>query len=121
MMIILILVLVRIPVTGATPPDAVSLNLPFRIQLDYLRPSTCHFIEGIDLISADSENNIFTFTLVASLVDRDDCADLSDDARQIPFEFVATAGGVYTFRFFQGTVDGEDQFLEVEIPIAVGG
>lgn len=107
---------VRLGVESAEVPESVTVNTPLQISLTFLRPSTCHFVEGFEPLGEDLANNTFTFALVASFIEQSTCQDLVAEESQALFDFIPSTTGLLTFRFWQGVDEnGEDEFLTLEL------
>jgi len=95
-----------------------TVNIPFEIPLTYSRPSDCHFTEGFVMLNENLEDNIFVFTLTATIIEGDDCEDLVLEKTQISLPFVAKKAGNYTFLFWQGKDENNlDEFTSIEVTI----
>lgn len=111
---------VRLSVESAEAPESVFINVPFEIQVNYLRPTDCHFVEGFELLSVDESINTFTYALIGSFIDQNACQVPESNELQIGLDFVISIPGSYIFRFWQGTDDeGQDQFLTLQIPVGL--
>ncbi len=109
---------VRLAVETATPPESGTVNNRLQIPLTYFRPTSCHFVEGFEIIDEDRVKNIFTFTLVASFIEQNNCQELASEEQPVLFDFFPITTDTYIFRFWQGTdANGNDQYLTVEVPV----
>ncbi|WP_224484280.1 hypothetical protein [Robertkochia aurantiaca] len=103
-------------VTAAEFPESFELGEVYRIQVDYLRPTDCHFFEGFDFsVNAQTERTIIAVGLVEN---REDCEVLSNEELTQFFDFEVRFTGTYTFRFFTGkNSNGENEYLVYEVPV----
>ncbi|MDO1502245.1 hypothetical protein Q2T40_19090 [Winogradskyella maritima] len=94
-------------------PDEFMLGETYEISMDYTRPNGCYefsdFIYQVDF-------NERTVAVVDAVFTDVNCTQATVQAT-VSFDFRVTSSEDYVFRFYQGQVDGEDQYLVVEVPV----
>ncbi|TRZ45985.1 hypothetical protein [Robertkochia solimangrovi] len=101
---------------SAELPESFDYGQVYRINVDMLRPSDCHYFEGFDYNHTDK--TVRTIYPIASVIERNDCNDLEDSEMTQYFDFEVRFTDTYTFRFYTGTNEaGEDEFIEYEVPV----
>ncbi|MBS9461200.1 hypothetical protein KIM67_02165 [Flagellimonas sp. 389] len=103
-------------VLEANVPESFELNRTYDIEVTYLRPDSCTFFEGYDVVkTAQTERNIAMIGTV--LTDETACAQAVEEVEAI-FRFNVIFTGEYTFRFYAGTNDNDEAvYLEYIIPV----
>lgn len=106
---------VILPVEDAFVPTEFERNETYDINLDYLRPTSCH---GFKDIYYKSESNERTVAVIANYFQgNNNCTEI-DSLTETSFRFKATTEDLYIFKFWQGTDEnGEDQYMIVEVPV----
>lgn len=99
-----------LPVESATLPDEFLLGHTYEITLTYIRPSTCY---GFNNIYYLKEANERTIAIVAYLVSGNNNCETLNEETETSFNFKATNGGSYIFKFWQG----ENNYMIVEVPV----
>ena len=97
-------------------PESFDLDETYVISFNYIIPDGCTYYEGIDVV----KNEITTRKVVAVGAQRTDQIECTEIIREEvgSFNFVVLYNQPYLFRFYQGEdVNGEQQFLEVEVPV----
>ena len=97
-------------------PESFDLNETYVISFNYIIPDGCTYYEGVDVV----KDEITTRKVVAVGSQRTDQAECTAVIREevASFNFVVLHNQPYLFRFYQGEdVNGEQQFLEVEVPV----
>ena len=95
-------------------PESFDLNETDEIMVTYSVPDGCTYYEGFDVVKED----ITTRKVVVVGAQRTDI-DCTQVVREedSSFSFVVIHNQPYLFRFYQGeNADGEQQYLEVEVP-----
>ncbi len=104
-----------LPVESVDIPNEFTMGETYPITVSYLRPSTCHTFKEFYYLK---ENNERTVAPINYVFERNNCEDLQDELVEATFNFIVTSNGSYIFKFWQGEdTDGEDQFLEIEVPV----
>lgn len=102
-----------VPVESAILPEEFVLGEIHLIELTYLRPSTCHAYNNIYYVTDSNER---TVAVVTKVFDRNNCEEISTEL-EASFNFKPTELGSYIFKFWQGTIDDEDLYLIIEVPV----
>ncbi len=106
---------VFLPVESIEIPNEFELGKTYPITVNYLRPSTCHTFKEFSYFSKNNERTIAPINYV---FEKGDCKTLQEELVEAKFNFIVTSNGSYIFKFWQGKdTDGEDQFLEIEVPV----
>ncbi|WP_299533809.1 hypothetical protein [Ulvibacterium sp.] len=101
-------------ITSAELPESFNLNETYEIKVTYVRPDGCTFFEGFDLAKPDvTVRNVVAIGSVRT----DQTCTAAVEEEEATFIFVVLFDEPYTFRFWQGTEDGMDEYFEVEVPV----
>lgn len=101
-------------ITGAELPESFNLNETYEIKVTYSRPDGCTFFEGFDIGKEDvTVRNV----VAVGSVRTDQTCTTAIEEEEATFLFVVLFDEPYTFRFWQGTEDGTDEYFEVEVPV----
>ena len=103
-----------LPIESAILPGEFVLGEIHLIELTYLRPSTCHAYNNIYYVADSNERTVAIVTRVFD--GNTNCEEISTEL-EASFNFKATERGSYIFKFWQGTIDDEDVYLTVEVPV----
>ena len=104
-----------VPVESYTIPETFTLGQTYEIKLKYIKPSSCHFFQGIYY---DKTLNIRTIAIQTAVRDGQVCTQSIPQPSEVSFNFYVTNTGSYIFKFYKGVdTDGKDIFEEVEIPV----
>ncbi|GAA4967164.1 hypothetical protein [Algibacter aquimarinus] len=96
-------------------PSEFEIGQTYPITVSYFRPSTCHTFKEFYYLK---ENNIRTVAPINIVFEENNCSDLEDVLVEETFNFIVTSNGSYIFKFWQGEdIDGEDQYLTIEVPV----
>lgn len=104
-----------LPIETAQMPENVTVGVAEEIFLTYLRPTNCHAYNDIYYTKNESERTVaIVSTYFAS---NNNCTMLdSDNELEASFRFQAAEPGMYTFKFWQGKNDeDEDEYLIYEL------
>lgn len=102
------------PILNVTLPDTIAVFDENEIEVEYLRPSTCHGFGGFYY---DKEGLTRTIAVQTYFYQNNNCETLTNDVKHETLKFEPTVTGTYTFRFWQGKdVNGQDVFLEIQRP-----
>jgi hypothetical protein len=102
-------------IDSAVLPDTLVLGHEHELKVLYHRPTTCHGFNGFYY---DKNLNIRTVAVESIVVENNNCTELTDEVREATLNFYVTNNGSYVFKFWQGKDEnGEDLFLEYEIPV----
>lgn len=96
-------------------PEEFTFGQSHEITLNYTRPNDCYVFNRI--LSQPEANNTRIIAVVDNVYNNQDCNQVAEDA-SVSFNFNVTNTETYTFQFFQGIQNGEDQYLIVEVPVA---
>ncbi len=97
-------------------PESFDLDETYVISFNYMIPDGCTYYEGIDVV----DEEVTTRKVVAIGAQRTDQVECIEVIREevASFTFVVIHNQPYLFRFYQGEdMNGEHQFLEVEVPV----
>ncbi|RKN82713.1 hypothetical protein [Ulvibacterium marinum] len=101
-------------ITSAELPESFDLNGTYEIKVTYVRPDGCTFFEGFDFVKEDvTVRNV----VAVGSVRTDQACTAAVEEEEATFVFVVLFDEPYTFRFWQGTEDGTDEYFEVEVPV----
>ncbi|NMH89261.1 hypothetical protein [Flavivirga algicola] len=104
-----------LPVESVDIPSEFTMGETYPITVSYFRPTTCHTFKEFYYLK---ENNERTVAPINYVFERDNCEPLQEELVEAKFNFIVTSNGSYIFKFWQGEdTDGEDQFLEIEVPV----
>ena len=99
----------------AVMPDTLVLGQTHELKIMYRRPTTCHGFNGFYY---EKNLNIRTIAVESIVIENNDCVELTDEVKEATLNFYVTNNGSYIFKFWQGKDEnGEDLFLEYEIPV----
>ena len=95
-------------------PETFTLNESYDIKVRYLRPNNCIFFDGFDITSPSSTER--TVVAFGSELENSSCVEIADEAEEY-FNFTCKYPGTYRFNFWWGELDGEQQYLVLEVPV----
>ncbi len=105
----------NLPVVEVELPSAFILGETHPIKVWYYKPTTCHGFNGFYY---EKDLNIRTIAVQSIVSESSSCQDLEEELVESTMYFYVTNNGSYILKFWQGTnIDGEDIFLEVEVPV----
>lgn len=106
---------VNLQITAAELPESFELYKTYDINVTYLRPNSCTFFEGFDIVkTATTERNVVAY---GSEFEEAGCAQLTEEIVRT-FSFTCYYDETYTFRFWTGEDEnGDAQFLEYQVPV----
>ncbi len=104
------------PITSVNIPTSFVANKSYEIDLNYRRPSNCHYFAGLDITQ---KNNEVTIGVVNhSKTSSSNCSSNGDLSEMTSLNFVAERNDFYIFKFWKGENSvGEDEFIIKQIPI----
>jgi hypothetical protein len=106
--------MVTLPVESVEMPAAFELGETYPIIMRYYRPSSCHLPYGIYY---EKDLNV-RICAVNNIVREGNCNQLDEYLVEESFNFHVTNTGNYIFKFWTGEdVDGNDTFLEFDVPV----
>jgi hypothetical protein len=105
---------VMIPIESVMMPASYRVDSTSIIQVNYRRPTDCHFFNNFYVQSAANTQVIAIQSVILS---HDNCAPDPDHVFEVPLEFTPEAAGEYIFRFWTGDVDGLPQYAEYEVVV----
>ncbi len=98
-------------------PDTFVVGEIASIDISYLRPSTCHSFEGIQL-EPETTTNINIAVLARLVEGRAPCTDLSNEEVTVPIAFNPLEPGEVTLNFLTGTdAEGQPTFITFNVPV----
>ncbi len=103
-------------ITDAEFPDAFKKDSTYTIKVKYIRPDSCTFFEGFEVVrEADTIRNVAVIGSI--MTDSNDCREIAEEL-ETSFEFKVLYSDTYLFKFLTGNnQDGEAQYLEIEVPV----
>lgn len=102
-------------VTSVEMPENFEFSREHSIKVDYKRPTSCDRFSGFDI---SKNGNIITVGVVtSSRTSSADCLNTGNLQADAELNFVAELEDFYIFRFWQGEINGEVQFLTVQVPV----
>jgi hypothetical protein len=108
-----------IPVFMATEsvevPEFFVVGETYEIFMSYTRPNGCYVFNNI-LFSIEGAER--TVAVVNSYYQNSGCAEEEEELTTVSFDFTVSGNETHVFKFYQGTVDGIDQYHIVEVPVS---
>jgi hypothetical protein len=102
-------------VTSVDMPENFEFAREYRIKVNYQRPTGCDRFSGFDI---SKNRNIITVGVVtSSSTSIEDCSSTGNLQADAELNFVAELEDFYIFKFWQGEINGEVQFLTVQVPV----
>jgi hypothetical protein len=106
---------VPLQIVSADLPESFTINESYDIQVTYALPDACTGFSGFDVVNKDTTvRNVAVLGLKRT--DQEVCAT-STQEQTASFKFIVNYSQTYTFRFWQGEENGEQQYLEIEVPV----
>jgi hypothetical protein len=107
---------VTLPIESVDIPESFDLNETYEIKVTYLRTSDCAFFEGFDIVKEDT--TVRNVAAIGSMLsDSDDCKEVLQEV-ETSFNFIVLYRETYLFKFYTGEdVNGDPQYLEIEVPV----
>ena len=99
------------PIESVTLPQEFIVNEEYDITLTYLRPTTCHAFNDILYQKLNNERTIHVIGTVFQ--NNGNCTELNTEL-EASFNFKPTLAGTYTFKFWQGIDDNEEDIYLIE-------
>lgn len=107
--------LIPLEVVNFELPPSFTLDEVYDVKVTYRLPDGCTFFDGFDITPTEQTTRIVV--PIGSQFDDPDCLEGGQDVEG-SFRFVCLYSDTYLFRFYTGKdEDGEDAFLEVEVPV----
>ncbi|WP_405411429.1 hypothetical protein [Maribacter sp. Asnod1-A12] len=103
-------------IVDAELPESFDLNEVYTISVNYLRPDSCTYYEGFDVVK-DSLTVRSVVAIGAVRTDFEDCMEeLIEETASFNFQVIYTEP--YTFKFYKGdNSDGEAEYMEIVVPV----
>jgi len=96
-------------------PQSFTLGETYLIKFQYKKPTTCHSYHRVFF---ESVGNRRDFAIQSIVVHKNDCLPLTDEIREVNFNFIVRYTDPYLFRFYKGDDNsGHPIFEEIEIPV----
>jgi len=106
---------VPLQIVSAELPESFTINESYDIQVTYILPDACTGFSGFDVVNKDTTvRNVAVLGLKRT--DQEVCTT-STQEQTTSFKFIVNYPQTYTFRFWQGEENGEQQYLEIEVPV----
>lgn len=110
-----------VPIETVTIPETVVSGQTINIGYTYLRSSTCHLFNDLYFTREGNERTIAVVnTVFENAGNGAPCQELNEEIITRFFEFQVTnfPGSIYTFRFWQGKDENnEDIYLIIDVPV----
>ncbi|MBP0902813.1 hypothetical protein ACFSKN_07315 [Mariniflexile gromovii] len=104
-----------LPVESVDIPSEFTLGETYPITVTYLKPTACHVFKEFYYSKNLNERTVAPITIV---YENDNCETLDNVSEEATFNFIVTSNGSYIFKFWQGEdINGEDQYLTIEVPV----
>ncbi|WP_228853178.1 hypothetical protein [Aegicerativicinus sediminis] len=104
-----------LPVESVDLPDSFEYGGVYEITLTYNRPSTCHRFNEFYFRSDGNERIV---AVINSVLEENNCTELTDDLVEVSFDFRVIYTGTYVFKFWQGKDENDnDLYYIVEVPV----
>ncbi len=109
-------VLEILPVESFEVPESFVLNQTYEIKLKYIKPTSCHYVDGIYF---EKNGNIRIIGIQSTIIKNDDCIEYETLTMvERSFNFKAEMQGSYLFKFYKGIDEnGNGIFEVVDIPV----
>ena len=108
------------PIASITIPEEFVFGQIYEIGVTYYRPSSCHVFNNFYYDIVQNERTIAVITTVyedSSCVTYDN-QFAEENEVDVSFNFQVNSFDTYTFKFFQGQDDNEnDLYYIVEVPV----
>ena len=96
-------------------PEAFEINKTYDIKVTYLRPNSCYYFEGFDVVKEDLTQRKIV-AVGTEFLDKV-CTESVEEVETV-LKFVVLYNETYTFRFWNGTNEaGENIFIEYTVPV----
>lgn len=95
-------------------PSEFTFGENYDITVNYTRPTSCYQFQRFIFQSDGLTTRTVAVVDTRSL--DDSCQQVQTNA-SVTFNFLVTNMETYVFQFYQGTIEGEDQYLIVEVPV----
>ena len=96
-------------------PESFDLNETYEINVTYTIPDGCTYYEGFDVVQ-EATSTRKVVAVGAQRTDQEVCTQVVREETS-SFNFVVVHNQMYLFRFYQGEDNGEQLFLEIEVPV----
>lgn len=104
-----------LPVESVTLPAEFKRDSIYEIPFQYIRPSSCHAINGFYY---DKESNIRTVAIETIVFEQNNCTTAPINPLTVILNFKPTVENSYVFKLWKGKdANGQDIFEEIEIPV----
>jgi hypothetical protein len=105
-----------IPIEDVEMPQEFNFGETHVISVTYKRPTTCHSFSNFQYIQG--EGNLRTIAVINLVTSDNNCETLEEDFQTETFSFSVLNLDPYTFRFWQGKDDNDqDIYLIYEVPV----
>ena len=94
-------------------PSEFMLGEIYEISATYTRPNGCYLFSNFVVQPDGNTRRVF---IVDNVYTDSPCTEAQVEAT-VSFNFEVLYNQTYVFQFYQGQVDGEDQYLIVEVPV----
>jgi len=106
---------VPLQIVSAELPESFTLNQAYQIRVTYIKPNNCTFFDGFEISEPDT--TVRNVVAIGSEFEQQQCAEVIEEV-ETTFSFTVLYSEDYLFRFWTGeNADGEQQYLEIEVPV----
>ncbi len=103
-----------VPIESVEMPELFTINKSYAININYIKPSSCHSFNDVYIDATNFELKIAVITAITSL---NNCAEIAE-TKATHFNFRPTEYGTYTFKFWNGTDENnEDVYLNYNVSV----
>jgi hypothetical protein len=109
-----------LPILAVDAPEVVVPGQTAQFTIYYKRPTDCYYVNGFEY---EADGAIRTVALQSIVIEDADCLSLENAAQEsttLDFQCPPVYSyDSYLFKFYQGTNEdtGENQYLEIEVPV----
>jgi hypothetical protein len=106
-----------IPIESVTIPEEFQFGQVYEIGVTYFRPTGCHIFNNFYY---DINENERTVAVINTVYDDQPCETFGAEENEVEvsFNFQVNSFDTYTFKFFQGQDDNDnDLYYIVEVPV----
>lgn len=104
-----------LPIESVEMPVEFHVNTENEIKLHFLRPTTCHGFNGFYY---GKEDYTRTVAIESYVLEKNDCAPLTNQELIETLRFKPTETGTYLFKFWKGKdTNGDNIFEEISVDV----
>lgn len=104
-----------LPIESVVMPTEFNVNTENQIVIKFFRPTTCHGFNGFYYTK---EDNTRTVAVESFVLEKNDCAPLTNQELEQTLRFKPTETGTFLFKFWKGKdVNGDNIFEEISVDV----